>query len=313
MQSRHNAEVARIVRMRPGTRLGSCAWCGSAIELLSGDVAAERTLAIGGARVRPDITFLADDGDPAGYVEVIDTSPPRPDAVDAYLGVEAQCVVVLVVPRGYYCSMYCWVHRKDARFVPLTRRSCDSCGTLDLRDGAFTDYDNAEELNCLMCAAGHPGRPAIHPNGPWEGDYEAWEPREVLDVLPSDLTVAERYLALSYTEFWAKVWEGRVKYPTRERRGDESATRDQLDVVGILMETENWAEAFETLQTIGFNPLTAFRPENCARVSAAWNALREWRLNQLPGPVIEVIRQRGFDQDYSYARDKWEREQDEIE
>lgn len=283
MPSRHDAEKARIARKPSQSQLGFCAWCESKVKLPPGKAAVERTLTVGGTRIRPDITFLADDGDPTGYVEVIDTSPPRPDAVDAYFGAQPQVIVVSLPTGRVYCSMFCYVHREDERLVCLP--SCDSCGTLDLRDGAFRDYDNWEELNCLMCAAYSPGRPA------WSHPNSAWEPRE---VLPSDPTVAERYLAFSCTEFWAMVWEGRCMYPSSERRGDEGATRDQLVVVDILMETENWAEASETLATIGYRPLNAFRPENCAKVSAAWNALREWRLNQLPGPVIKVIRQRGF-------------------
>ena len=59
-------------------------------------------------------------------------------------------------------------------------------------------------------------------------------------------------------------------------------------------------------------PLYAFAPENCIRTSEAWAKLREHRLNELPTPIVGIIRQRGFRRDSS-QRERYDREQREVE
>lgn len=53
-----------------------------------------------------------------------------------------------------------------------------------------------------------------------------------------DATVADRFLAFADAEFWASVWEGRAKYPSKpySKRGDENATAARLDQVESAFE-----------------------------------------------------------------------------
>lgn len=194
----------------------------------------------------------------------------------------------------------------------MTER-CSECGTADFSDGEYRDWaDDPHYAYCLKCAAGVSGAQWKSPGDVIGGDAS----------LSTSPTVSERFLAFHSAEFWAMVWEGRVKYPTEShgRQANETVTAEQLTLVEQAFESDDWERGFKLLEPIGAPgwgersdpPLFAWQPENCRRVSQAWIRLREHRLNQLPESIIEVVRQRGPRQD-SIQREMYEREQREIE
>ena len=192
---------------------------------------------------------------------------------------------------------------------------CDLCGTQDIADGILRDWSDDPHYGfCLKCAAGI-------------ADAQWHSPGDVIGgTAPSRArdtpTVADKFLAFHTAEFWAMVWEGRVKYPleNRSQPRDETATAKRLYAVDLAMSSCLWERALELLEPVGAPgwgaregpALYAFRPENCARVSSAWCRLREYRLGQLPETIIETIRLRGFRQD-SDRRVFYEQEQREME
>ena len=173
----------------------------------------------------------------------------------------------------------------------------------------WRDWDDDPNCElCLECAAGISG-------AQWRSPGEVIGGTQAPGV---DATVADRFLAFTDAEFWASVWEGRAKYPSKpySKRGDESATAARLYQVESAFEEGEWDRGFELLQPIGAPgwgaverdaPLYAWEPENCARVSAAWIRLRDHRLSELPDVIADIIRRRGFRRD-SYAEARYERE-----
>ena len=314
MLTKHDTEVARLIGGYPEVRADNCTWCEGPLELPSAEtVVSERTLILDGVRIRPDITALDANNEPVALVEVIDTHPLRPDAMSAVLKTSIPTFLVSIQkqkPRAVYCSTFCWVHRDEERLSGL--ESCAGCDTLDFTNGSYRDWDGDPHYAfCLECAAGFSDAQWKSPGSLIGGD----------DPLPSGATIPEKFLAFNSTEFWAMVWEGRVKYPSQPytQQRDESATAKRLDQVEQAIDAEQWERAFELLQPIGAPgwgarecpPLYAWQPENCRRVNEAWIRLREYRLSELPDSVIAIIRQRGFRED-SRRKHVFESEQEEL-
>ena len=314
MPTKHDAEVTRLIENYPEVRAESCTWCESLLELPSAAlVVSEQTLILDGVRIRPDITALNSNGDPAALVEVVDTHPPRPDTMTALLKTSIPTFVVSIQkrkPRAVYCSAYCWDHRDEDRLSFL--ETCGGCDTLDFTGGSYRDWDgDPHAAYCLECAAGFSQAQWAVTGSMIGGD----------EPLALDATVPDRFLAFGSTEFWAMVWEGRAKYPSQPyaQKGDEGATAKRLDLVEQALDAEQWERAFKLLQPIGapgwgareHPPLYAWQPENCRRVSEAWIRLREYRLSELPDSIIAIVRQRGFRED-SRRKEVYQSEQEEM-
>ena len=241
MPTRHDLEVARIVRIYPDVGAKGCAWCEGPISLTSADsIVSERTLVLDGIRIVPDVTAKDVNGNPLVLIEVVDTHAPRQEALDVLLGSSVQTVIVSIKKgqrRLMYCSVFCWVHQADERVSML--ETCTCCDTLDFSDGRYRDWsDDPHDAFCLWCAASRGGQ--------WSG------PMGETDLFATEASLATRFCQWEIARFWSMVWDERALAAdgNREMR-DESRTTRQLDLIESAFVKDNWLRASQLLMPIG--------------------------------------------------------------
>ena len=175
--SNHDREVARIANEYPKVHPKTCAWCKSQVCLpIATSTRVERSITLAGSvRMIPDITAVDDEGEVVAIVEVVDTHPPRDEALEAMQQAPFPTVIVHLPertqeerkgkrnrPRGrarsqaVYCSAFCWAHQDEQRMSAL--EPCACCQRYDFRDGSYHDWsDDPNSPHCLRCAASQGG------------------------------------------------------------------------------------------------------------------------------------------------------------
>ena len=297
----HNSTRDRIATDFHSLPDFTCGFCETRVTFpteSSPSVETEHTYSVE-PRLRADVVALSRDRNVIALVEVILTSTPSDVALTAHESVPFVAYIEMN-QNAIYCSPSCWTRRGLSNLSPWSVPRCEMCERPfheTLSGTTWGDWENPYGDVCLECAAGIS-------NAQWRS------PGEVVGGTKApgpDATVAERFLAFVDAEFWAMVWEGRVANLREPDSGlkDEIATAQRLDAVERAFDDDEWDRGFDHLQPIGAprwgardrsEPLYAWRPENCARVCAAWVRLREHRLGELPRVIASIIRSRGFRQ-----------------
>ncbi len=265
-------------------------------------------------RLRADVVALDTNQSVIVIIEVIFTSKPSENAFAAHETVPRVLYLDCNEGGAMYCSPFCWHWRGLENLSSWTVPICDACQRplhQTFSGTVWRDWsDDPQYAYCLECAASVPDSQWRAP-GELIGGTEA--PR-------MNASISEKFLAYNEAEFWAMVWEKRARNPRELLRDqkDESATTRQLDLVEQVFDNGEWYAGFDLLQPIGApgwgahdhdNPLYAWQPENCSRVSKSWIRLREHRLSELPDHIALIIRQRGFRQDNEEVRSDSNQEQ----
>ena len=316
--SNHDREVARIANEYPKVHPETCAWCKSQVCLpIATSTRVERGITLAGSvRVIPDITAVDDEGEVVAIVEVVDTHPPRVEALEAMQQAPFPTVIVHLPERtqeerkekrnrprrrarsqAVYCSAFCWVHQDEQRMSTL--EPCACCQRYDFRDGSYHDRsDDPHSPHCLRCAASQGGQWS----GPM-GEDEMFSEDEGLDT---------RFRQSEIASFWSMVWTKReVEAGSHSARQDESRTTRQLEQMEAAFSGGDWQRASELLLPIGSGwtpgdrgesdlPLYAWEPKNCRRTSEGWRRLYTILLSRLPDEIQEIKKKRGRREDGPY-------------
>lgn len=132
------------------------------------------------------------------------------------------------------------------------------------------------------------------------GDAREWTPDD-------DADPAALFLAYTEASFWAMVWRKRVAkldepdfYNGSRNEAAENATARRLPMVNEAFDAGDWSTGADLLLPVGApgwadysgepERLLAFRPDNCRGTAAAWNRLLDYRLEQLPEELGDIIR-----------------------
>ena len=219
--SHHDQEVARIAREYPKVHPETCAWCKSQVCLpIAHSMRVERGITLTrSVRVIPDITAFDAQGEAIAIVEVVDTHPPRDEALEAMQEAPIPTVIVYVPrrtqERKVYCSAFCWVHQDEQRMSTL--EPCACCERYDFRDGSYHDWsDDPHSPFCLRCAASQGGQ--------WSG------PMGESEMFGEDEGLGTRFRQWEIASFWSMVWTKReADADTHRASQDESAQSGNLN------------------------------------------------------------------------------------